>query len=56
MSDRFGRRDEIPPNTLAVPKSVFSYAMTTMDEVDGWSEEKWVGSKFATDKDPRLKT
>ena len=47
VSDRSGRRDEIPPNTLAVPKTVFSYAMTIMDKVDGWIEEKWVGSIFA---------
>ena len=47
VADKFGRRDEIPPNALAEPKSVFSYAMTVMVKVDGWNEEKWVGSKFA---------
>ena len=40
MSDRFGRRDELPPNALAVPKSAFSYAITVMDKVDGWNEEE----------------
>ena len=45
--DKFGRRDAIPPNALAVPKSVFSYAMTVMDKGEGWNEEEWVGSKFA---------
>ena len=27
-ADRFGRREPIPPNTVTLPKSVFSYAMT----------------------------
>ena len=29
------------------PRAVFSYAMTVIDKVEGWNEEKWVGSKFA---------
>ena len=33
VSDKFGRRDDIPPNALAAPKSVFSQAMTVMDKV-----------------------
>ena len=37
----------MPPNALAVPKTVISYAMTVMDKVEGWNEEKWVGSKLA---------
>ena len=37
---RFGRREPIPPNTLTLPKSVLSYAMTEMDKVEGWNEEK----------------
>ena len=40
LLDKFGRRAEIPPKTLAVPKSVFSYGMTIMDKVDGWNEEQ----------------
>ena len=47
VPDKFGRRDAIPPNALAVPKSVFCYAMTVMDKVEGWNEEQWVGSNFA---------
>ena len=42
-----GRRGNIPPNALAVPKTAFSYAMTVMDKVEGWNEEEWVGSNFA---------
>ena len=47
ISGKNGRRDNIPPNALAVPKTVFSYAMIVMDKVEGWNEEEWVGSKFA---------
>ena len=48
VADRFGGREPIPPNTLApLRKSVFSYAMTVMEKVEGWNEEKWVGSSFA---------
>ena len=47
VADRFGRREAVPPNTLALPKSVFSCAVTVMDKVEGWSEEKWVGSRLA---------
>ena len=32
-ADMTGRRDATPPNTLALPKSVFSYAMKVMDKV-----------------------
>ena len=46
VSDKYGRRDEIPTNALAVLKSVFSYAMTVIDKVEVRNEEKWVGSKF----------
>ena len=47
ISDEEGRRDNIP-NALAVPKTTtFFYAMTVMDKVEDWTEEKWVGSKFA---------
>ena len=47
VADRLGRREAIPPNTVALPKSVFSYAMTVMDKVEGWEEEQWVGSRLA---------
>ena len=47
ISDKNGRRDNIPPNALAVPKTAFSYAITVIDKVEGWNEEKWVWSKFA---------
>ena len=47
VADRFGRREGVPPNTLAPPKSVFSYEMTVMDKVEGWNEEEWAGSRFA---------
>ena len=40
VADRFGRREAILPNTLALPKSVFSCAMTGMDKVEGWNEKK----------------
>ena len=47
VADRSGRREAILPNTLALPKSVFSYAMTVLDKVEGWTEEKWIGSRLA---------
>ena len=47
VTDKFGRRDEIPPNEMEIPKSVSSCAMTVMDKVEGWNEQQWVGSKFA---------
>ena len=47
MADKFGRREAVPPNTLALPKSMFSHAMTVMDKVVGWAEEEWVGSRLA---------
>ena len=47
ISDKNGRRGNIPPNALAVPKTAFSYAMTRKDKVERWNEDKWVGSKFA---------
>ena len=31
----------------AVPKATFIYALTLMDKVGGWSDEKWIGPKFA---------
>ena len=47
VADRFGRREAIPPNALALPKSVFACAMTVMNAVEGWNEEEWVGSRLA---------
>ena len=42
-ADRFGRREAVPPNALALQKSVFVCAMTVMDKVEGWNEEDgWV--------------
>ena len=35
ISEKNGRRGNIPPNVLAVPKTTFSYAMTVMDKVGG---------------------
>ena len=29
----------MPPNTLAVPKKVFSCAMAVMDKLEGWNEK-----------------
>ena len=43
VADRFGRREAILPSTLAIPKSVFSYAVPVMDKVAGWNEEKTGG-------------
>ena len=31
----------------AVPKATFFFAMAVMDKVEGWNEEKWVGSYLA---------
>ena len=42
VADRFGRREAVPPNALAPPKSVFSYAMTVMDRKDGTRKNGWV--------------
>ena len=47
ISDKNGRRGNIPPNALAVPKTTFSFAMTVPDKVGRWNEEEWMGSKFA---------
>ena len=33
--------------SFAQSKSVFSYAMTVMDKIEGWEEEKWWSSRFA---------
>ena len=42
VADRFGRREAVPLNALAPPKSVFSYAMTVMDRKDGTRKNGWV--------------
>ena len=45
ISDK-GRRGNIPPYAqaplTAVPQATFSFAMTAMDKVEEWNEEKWV--------------
>ena len=33
ISDKIGRRDNLPSNAIAVPKTAISYAMTVMDKV-----------------------
>ena len=51
ISDKNSRRGNIPPYArapLVVPKATFSFAMTVMDKVEGWNEEKCLGSKFAS--------
>ena len=51
ISDKKKRpQRNIPPYaraSLAARKATFSFAMTAMDKVAEWNEEKWVGSKFA---------
>ena len=29
------------------PKSNLTYALTLMDKIGGWNDEKWIGPKFA---------
>ena len=41
-SNKNGRRDNIPPNAQAVPKTAFAHAVTVMDKVKGWNDESWV--------------
>ena len=38
ISDKNGRRGNIPPNAFAVPKNAFSYAMIVVDKVEGRNE------------------
>ena len=51
ISDQNGRRGNIPPYAqapfAAVPRATISFAMTVMDKLEGWNDEKWVGSMFA---------
>ena len=50
ISDKYGLRGDMPPYVrppfAAVPKATFSFAITVMDNVEGWKEEVWVGSYF----------
>ena len=46
VNDRPVRREATQTQTFAQSRSVFSYAMTVMDKIDGW-EEEWMGSRFA---------
>ena len=49
-SDKYGLRGDMSPYVrrpfAAVPKAIFSFAMTVMDKVEGWNEEELVGSNF----------
>ena len=56
ISDKNGIWYDMPPHVkrpygrcldAAVPKDTFSCAMTLMDKVGGWSDEKCVGSNLA---------
>ena len=48
VEDRLVRREVFHTHSNAQSKSVFSYAMTVMDKIEGWeAAEKWVGSRFA---------
>ena len=48
ISDKYGLRGDMSPyvqrSFAPVPKVTFSFAMAVMDKVEGWTEEKWVGS------------
>ena len=48
ISDKNGLRGDMPPHVrrffAAVPKGSFSFAMAVLDKVEGWNEEKLVGS------------
>ena len=48
ISDKDGLRGDTSPYvqrpSAAVPKATFSFALAVMDKVEGWNEEKWVGS------------
>ena len=54
ISDQNGRRSNIPPYAqapfAAVPKATFSFAMTVMDKVEGWNEEKVGGVKIRCER------
>ena len=51
ISDKYALRGDMSPYVrrpfAAVPKAIFSFAMAVMDKVEGWNEEKWVGSYLA---------
>ena len=48
ISDKYGLGGDMLPCVrlpfAAVPKATFSCAVAVMDKVEGWNEEKWVGS------------
>ena len=52
ISDKYGLGGDTSPYVrrpfAAVPKASFSFAMAVMDKVEGWNEEKWVGSYLAS--------
>ena len=51
ISDKYGLRSDMSPYVrrpfAAVSEATFSFAMAVMDKVEGWNEEKWVGSYLA---------
>ena len=51
ISGKYGLGGDTPPHVrrpfAAVRKATFSFAMVVMNKVEGWNEEKWVGSFFA---------
>ena len=51
ISDKYGLGGDTSPYVrrpiAAVPKATFSFAVAVMDRVEGWKEEKWVGSYLA---------
>ena len=48
LDDRPFEADAIYRQVNVESKAVFSYAMTLMDKIGGWEDEKrWIGSKFA---------
>ena len=56
ISDKNGTWCDMPPHVerpcgrclhAAVPKVNFTFALTLMDKVGGWNDEKWIGPKFA---------
>ena len=48
MDDRLLYSDAFYKHANVQSKAVFSYSMTVMDKICGWTDEdKWVGSNFA---------
>ena len=51
ISDKYGLGGDESPYVrrpfAAVPKATISFTVAVMDKVEGWNEEKWVGSYLA---------